>query len=94
MVVMFWGHMCKGEWGSDKGLCPLYFGGGGSFATVKLDPPPFLGRVPLYTGPPIASKLTFACKTETLGSLYSHALLFLTKSSKSKYQLVHEQKYY
>ena len=34
--------------------------------------------------------LAFACKTETLGSLYSHALLILTKSSKSKNQVVHE----
>ena len=33
---------------------------------------------------PFWSKLTFACKTETLGSLYSHALLILTESSKSK----------
>ena len=29
--------------------------------------------------------------TETLGSLYSHALLILTGSSKSKNQVVHEQ---
>ena len=36
--------------------------------------------------------LPFACKTETLSSLYSHALLILTKSSKSKHQVVHEQK--
>ena len=34
------------------GLCPLGSGGEGSFVTVKLDPPPFLGGVPLswYTG--------------------------------------------
>ena len=43
-------------------------------------------HAPLYTN------LTFAYKTETLGSLYSHALLILTKSSKSKHQVVHEQK--
>ena len=41
-------------------------------------------HAPLYTN------LTFACKTETLSSLYSHALLILTKSSKSKHQVVHE----
>ena len=35
----------------------------------------------------------FACKTETLGSLYSHALLILTKWSKSKNQVVHGQKF-
>ena len=44
-------------------------------------------HAPLYTN------LAFACKTETLSSLYSHALLILTKSSKSKHQVVHEQKF-
>ena len=44
-------------------------------------------HAPLYT------KVAFACKTETLSSLYSHALLILTKSSKSKHQVVHEQKF-
>ena len=44
-------------------------------------------HAPLYTN------LAFACKTETLRSLYSHALLILTKSSKSKHQVVHEQKF-
>ena len=44
-------------------------------------------HAPLYTN------LAFACKTETLSSLYSHALLILTKSSKSKQQVVHEQKF-
>ena len=38
---------------------------------------------------PFWTKLTFACKTETLGSLYNHALLILTGSSKSKNQVVH-----
>ena len=42
---------------------------------------------------PLYTNLTFACKTETLGSLYSHALLIPLKSSKSKYQVVHEQKF-
>ena len=37
--------------------------------------------------------MTFASKTETLVSLYSHALLILTESSESKYQVVHEQKF-
>ena len=37
--------------------------------------------------------MAFACETETLGSLYSHALLIPTKSSKSKYQVVDEQKF-
>ena len=44
-------------------------------------------HAPLYTN------LAFACKTQTLRSLYSHALLILTKSSKSKHQVVHEQKF-
>ena len=34
-----------------------------------------------------------ACKAKTLGSLYSHALLILTESLKSKNQVVHEQKF-
>ena len=42
---------------------------------------------------PLYTNLAFACKTETLSSLYSHALLILTKSSKSKHQVVHEQKF-
>ena len=42
-------------------------------------------HAPLYTN--------LACKTETLSSLYSHALMILTKSSKSKHQVVHEQKF-
>ena len=44
-------------------------------------------HAPLYTN------LAFACKTETLSFLYSHTLLILTKSSKSKHQVVHEQKF-
>ena len=44
-------------------------------------------HAPLYTN------LAFACKTETLSSLYSHALFILTKSSKSKHQVTHEQKF-
>ena len=41
---------------------------------------------------PFWTKLTFACKIENLGSLCSHALLILTESSRSKNQVVHEQK--
>ena len=58
-----------------------------------------LPPVGIEPGPLIASdsksntNLTFACKTESLGSLYSHALLILLKSSKSKHQVVHEQKF-
>ena len=39
------------------------------------------------------TNLAFACKTETLVSLYIHALLILTKSSNSKNQVVHVQKF-
>ena len=42
---------------------------------------------------PFSTNLSFTCKTETLGSLYSHALLILTKSSKSINQVVHKQKF-
>ena len=42
---------------------------------------------------PLYTNLTFSCKTETLVPLYSHALLIPLKSSKSKYQVVHEQKF-
>ena len=50
-------------------------------------------NVPLGGNRTQAASDTFAYKTETLGSLYSHALLILLKSSKSKYQVVHEQKF-
>ena len=39
------------------------------------------------------TNLVFACKTETLGFIYSHTLLILNKSSKSKNQMVHEEKF-
>ena len=35
---------------------------------------------------PLWTNLAFPCKTETLGYLYTHALLILTKSAKSKNQ--------
>ena len=50
-------------------------------------------KVNQFQHSPFYTNLTFACKTETLGSLYSHALLIPLKSSKSKYQMVHEQKF-
>ena len=48
-------------------------------------------RQPLIQHYPFYTNLTFACKTETLGSLYSHALLICLNSSKFNYQVVHEQ---
>ena len=47
-----------------------------------------------YSTPgPLTPSPILAFKTETSGSLYSHALLILTKSSKSINQVVHEQKF-
>ena len=40
---------------------------------------------------PFQTNLVFSCKTETLGSLYSHVVLILPKSSKSKNQVGHDQ---
>ena len=42
---------------------------------------------------PLWANWAFACKTETLGSLDSYALLILTYTSKSKNQVVHEKKF-
>ena len=42
---------------------------------------------------PFYTNWAFACKTETFGSLYSHALLIVNMSSKLKNQVVHEQKF-
>ena len=41
----------------------------------------------------LPSQSFIACKTKTLGSLYSHALLILTKSSKFKNQAVNEHNF-
>ena len=42
---------------------------------------------------PLWANWAFACKTETLGSLCSHALMILNYTSKSKNQVVYEQKF-
>ena len=52
-----------------------------------------LPLVGIEPGSPFYINLTFAWKTETLGSLVSHALLIPLKSTKSKFQVVHEQKF-
>ena len=52
-----------------------------------------LAVMPLLASEAFWTNLAFTCKTGTLGPLYSHALLILTKSSKSKNQVVHEQKF-
>ena len=49
---------------------------------------------PLIPSPtPFWTNWAFACKTETLGSLYGHGLLILIKSSKSKNQVMYEPKF-
>ena len=47
-------------------------------APVSIEPPDQVQHSSFWTN------LAFACKTATLGSLYSHAQLIPTKSSKSK----------
>ena len=51
---------------------------------VGIEPRPFHNLWFQFQHSPFWTNLAFACKTETLGYLYSHALLILTKSSKSK----------
>ena len=46
-----------------------------------------------FQNSPFWANLAFACKTEILGSLYSHALLIQAKSSKFKNQVVDGQKF-
>ena len=60
---------------------------------VNIEPRPLINLWFQVQHSPFWTNLAFACKTKTLGSLYSHALLILTKSSKSKNQVVHEQKF-
>ena len=62
-------------------------------APVSIEPRPLIDFWFQVQHSPFCTNLTFACKTETSGSLYSHALLILTKSSKSKNQMVHEQNF-
>ena len=52
---------------------------------VGIEPGPLIASDSKSNTIPFYTNLTFACKTETLGSLYSYALLILLKSSKSKY---------
>ena len=64
-------------------------------SVTKCCPSEYWTTGPLISSPtcPLYTNLSLVCKTETLSSLYSHALLILTKSSKSKHQVVHEQKF-
>ena len=60
---------------------------------VGIEPGPLINLWFQVQHYPFWANLAFACKTETLGSLYSHALLILTYISESKNQVVHEQKF-
>ena len=60
---------------------------------VRIEPRPLMNLWFQVQHSSFWANLAFACKTKTLGSLYSHALLILLKSSNSKYQVVHEQKF-
>ena len=51
---------------------------------VKIESRPLINLSFQVQHSPFWAKLAFACKTETLGFLSSHALLIATESSKSK----------
>ena len=59
---------------------------------VRIEPRPLINLWFQVQHSPFWANWAFACKTETLGSLYSRALLIPTKSFKSKNQVVHKQK--
>ena len=56
---------------------------------LSIEPRPLIN----YQHSPFWANWAFACKTETLDSLCSHALLIPTKSFKFKNQVVHKQKF-
>ena len=60
---------------------------------VSIEPEPLMNLWFQVQHSPFWTNLTSDCKTATLGSLDSHALLILTYTSKSKNQVVHEQKF-
>ena len=60
---------------------------------VSIEPNPLINLWFQVQHSPFWTNWTFACKTETLGSFYSHALLIPTKSFKSKNQVGHKQKF-
>ena len=61
------------------------------FPLVKIEPGSLINL--WFQHYPFWANWAFACKTEALGSLYSHGLLIITYTSKSKNQMVHEQKF-
>ena len=60
---------------------------------VSIEPRPLMNLWFQVQYSPFYTNWAFACKTESLGSLYSHVLLILTKSFKFKNQVVHKQKF-
>ena len=60
---------------------------------VRIEPGPLINLWFQVWHSPFWTNWAFACKMKTLGSLHSHALLIPNKSSKSKNQVVHEQKF-
>ena len=60
---------------------------------VSIEPRPLMNLWFQVQHSPFWANWAFVCKTETLGSLYSHALLIPTKSSKFKNQVLYEQKF-
>ena len=64
--------------------------------TVSIEPRPLMNLWFQVQHYPFYTKWAFDCKTETLGSLYSHALLNIAKSSQFlqvQNQVMHEQKF-
>ena len=59
---------------------------------VMIETGPLINLLPQVQHSPFWANWAFTCKTETLGSLYSLALLIPTKSSKSKNQVMQKQK--
>ena len=60
---------------------------------MGIEPWPLIASDSIVKYSPFYTNWAFACKTETVGSLYSHALLTPLKSSKFNCQVVHEQKF-
>ena len=60
---------------------------------VGIEPGPLMNLWFQAQHSPCSANWAFACKPETLDSLHSDALLISIKSSKSKNQVMHEQKF-
>ena len=60
---------------------------------IHVEPGPLINLCFQVQHYPFWANWAFASKTETLGFLYSHDLLIITYTSKSKNQVVHKQKF-